>query len=140
MSLDSHSCLWNDWASGPGVSGAQACKCLIYLLLWQLRHQGLSFNSLLPSSCSQQKGHLHWTSPTAQEGEKPEPQTSRTQGPVLGLPLSLGSPRRTLTKPWKKCKCWTAPGRRGFRAGNYPDSPGRETQVQIKNTLKALAG
>lgn len=114
MSLDSHACLWNDWASGLGVSGAQACKCLIYLLLWQLRHQGLPSNSLLPSSCSQQKGHLHWTSPSAREGETPEPPTSRTQSPVLGPAFISGFPKEKFDQALEEMQVLDSPWQEGI--------------------------
>lgn len=103
---------------------------------------GATVHYLLPSSCCQQKGHLHWTSPTAQEGGKPEPQPSRKAVPVHGPALTSVFPRETPASLGRNAGVrgiLSAPGRRALSGGNCPDPQGRETLVQIQNTLRVPA-
>lgn len=119
-------CPWtptpDSWASGLGVSGAQACKCSRGLLFWQLRDQEPSSSSLPRSSSSQQDGHLHWASLAAQEGAKPKSQTSRKQGPVLGPAFTSGFPREKFDQALEEMQMLHRPWEEGVRVGNYPDS------------------
>lgn len=116
-------------ASGLGLSGAQACKCSLDLLFWQLRAQELSSSSLPPSSCSQNR-HLHWASPTAQEGAKPKPQPSRKYSPALGPAFTSGFSREKFDQALEEMQMLHSPWEKGVRVGHYPTL--REEKLKCK--------
>lgn len=143
MFLSSHSRLWQGWASGLGVAGAPACRPPVNLLLPQLGDQKPPSSSSPPSSCLLQKGHLLWTSLTAGEGEKPEPQASRKQVPLRRPSDTCVFPKEQSDPALEgmpvQSRIWAVRWRFwvGCGQGNYPDPQGRETRVQTKNTLQS---
>lgn len=136
MFLNSHSRLWQGWASGLGVSGAPVCRRPVNLLLWQLRDQKppSSSSPALLSLPAERTSALDI--PHTREGETPEPQTSRKEVPLWRPANTCAFPKEQSASALEGMPVQPGirAGRWGFgvgcRHGNYPAPQGRETLVQ----------